>query len=347
MRKPVKTERLYAELKAEITERKLRPGSLLPRETVLAEARGVSRFTLREVLRRLEEESLIVRVRGHGTYVGSGPKTTDISMLIPCADWFTRSHQSSILTRHFISGVLAACSRHHCRLHTIEFSRTNSATDIDWSNLATLDANSRLIVFSFWYKNAFEFLRNCGCRVLVATAMRNWHLEFDAENYPDIPLFHRGIPANWSFLTPDLPGAARMATEYLIRRRHCRRPALALIDNKLLRRPAMLDGYAAALTAGMRPIAIELEPLRDPARLGELQKELGFDGLVLDMRAYGADTRRYGLAPEFPVVRYPSVIDATSPCILDDYPKLGELAVRALLAEPKAEEVYPLELRLD
>ena len=64
MRKPVKIERLYAELKAEITERKLRPGSLLPRETVLAEQRGVSRFTLREVLRKLEEESLIVRVRG-------------------------------------------------------------------------------------------------------------------------------------------------------------------------------------------------------------------------------------------------------------------------------------------
>ena len=31
MRKPVKTERLYAELKAEITGRRLRPGSMLPR----------------------------------------------------------------------------------------------------------------------------------------------------------------------------------------------------------------------------------------------------------------------------------------------------------------------------
>lgn len=347
MRKPVKTERLYAELKAEITGRRLRPGFMLPRETELAAQRGVSRFTLREVLRRLEEESLIVRVRGHGTYVGSGPKSTEISMLIPCADWLTRSNQSSILTRHFISGVLAACSRHNCRLHTIEFSRTNSATDINWNNLATLGVDSRLLVFSFWYKNAFEFLRNCGCRVLMATAMRNWHLEFNSENYPDIPLFQHTPPPNWSFLTPDLPGAVRRATEYLIGRRRCRRPALALIDSKLLRRPAMLDGYLAALTPGMRPVVIELEPLRRPERLGELRKELGFDGLVLDLRCYGADTRRYGLEPDFPVVRYPSVIDGTAPCILDDYPQLGELAVRSLLAEPKTEEVYPLELKLD
>jgi len=109
----------------------------------------------------------------------------------------------------------------------------------------------------------------------------------------------------------------------------------------------MLDGYLAALTPGMRPVVIELEPLRRPERLGELRKELGFDGLVLDLRCYGADTRRYGLEPDFPVVRYPSVIDGTAPCILDDYPQLGELAVRSLLAEPKPEEVYPLELKLD
>lgn len=348
MKTPVKTDRLYNELKDKISRRELRPGTLLPKETDFAFQNNVSRFTLRAVLKRLEEESLIERVRGHGTYVSSGPKPTDISVLIPCADFLTRSKSSGIQTRHFLSGVLEACSRHHCRLHTIEFSRTNSETDIDWRNLAALDVNSRLIIFSFWYSHAFDFIRNSGCRVLVTTAKRNWHLEFNKENYPHIPFFHQPPPANWSFLTPDIPGAAQQATSYLIHKRNCKRPALALSDPADLIRPPLLDGYMDALLPGMEPLVINLlKDIPSPGKLGELQKKTGFDGLLLDVYLFGGSSSRYNLPEDFPIVRYPSTLDDTAPCILDDYQMMGELAVRALLQKPAPEEVYPLKFKAE
>ena len=347
MKKPIKTQRLYDELKAEISSRKLRPGMLLPRETELAERRGVSRVTLRAALSRLEAEQLIVRVRGHGTYIRAAAKQAEIAVLLPCADWLLETRISGLLTSHLISGVMTACSKHNCRLHAIEFSPTNSPDDINWNNLETLGPESRVIVFGFWYKNAFEFLRDCGCRVLLATPDRNWRLEFNAENYPDIPIFQKHPPQNWSFLTPDLADAARRATEYLIRERKCRRPAAALYNYPLLKRPGLLDGYREALPLNMDEIVISVDNLRTPEKLGEMQRRLGFDGVLLDLQRFGAGLSTYGLPEEFPAVRYSSVIEDRAPCILDDYQLVGDMAVRMLLEPPVLERKYPLEIKFD
>jgi GntR family transcriptional regulator len=45
------------------------PGEKLPKETGLAEMLGVSRLTIREALRLLEEDGVIVRYQGKGTFV--------------------------------------------------------------------------------------------------------------------------------------------------------------------------------------------------------------------------------------------------------------------------------------
>lgn len=58
-----------AALKAEITERGLVPGDALPTESQLTERFRVSRFTVREALRRLAAEGLVERRRGSGTVV--------------------------------------------------------------------------------------------------------------------------------------------------------------------------------------------------------------------------------------------------------------------------------------
>ena len=58
-----------AALQQAILSGKFAPGSQLPPEFDLIEQMGVSRTTLREALKRLEEQGLIVQRRGHGTYV--------------------------------------------------------------------------------------------------------------------------------------------------------------------------------------------------------------------------------------------------------------------------------------
>ncbi len=56
------------------------PGSQLPSELELMQMLGVSRTTLREALRTLEEQGRIVRRRGLGTFVAERPIVKDLSI---------------------------------------------------------------------------------------------------------------------------------------------------------------------------------------------------------------------------------------------------------------------------
>lgn len=60
---------LAAELRAEILDRKFSANGNFPTESELCQRYGVSRFTVREALRRLQSEGLIARRRGSGTVV--------------------------------------------------------------------------------------------------------------------------------------------------------------------------------------------------------------------------------------------------------------------------------------
>ena len=60
-------------LKQDIEEGKLKPGYKLPSENELAKSLGVSRATLREALRILEDENIIIRKHGIGTFVIEKP----------------------------------------------------------------------------------------------------------------------------------------------------------------------------------------------------------------------------------------------------------------------------------
>lgn len=60
------------ELRAAIAAGQFGEGAQLPTESVLCDRHGVSRFTVREALRRLQAEGLIRRRRGSGTVVDTG-----------------------------------------------------------------------------------------------------------------------------------------------------------------------------------------------------------------------------------------------------------------------------------
>jgi GntR family transcriptional regulator len=57
-----------------IEEGKLRPGQRLPSEPDLAASLGISRATLREALRSLEEDGFVRRIQGAGTFITHRPR---------------------------------------------------------------------------------------------------------------------------------------------------------------------------------------------------------------------------------------------------------------------------------
>jgi GntR family transcriptional regulator len=70
--------RLWSSIREELAQRiasgKMPPGSQLPPEPKLATGLGVSRATLREALRSLEEDGFLTRTRGAGTFVTHRPR---------------------------------------------------------------------------------------------------------------------------------------------------------------------------------------------------------------------------------------------------------------------------------
>ncbi len=67
--RPARYQALAGALRADIRAGRLKPGDAMPTEHELAQAHGVSRFTVREALRHLEDDGLIRRRRGSGTVV--------------------------------------------------------------------------------------------------------------------------------------------------------------------------------------------------------------------------------------------------------------------------------------
>lgn len=60
---------LADELRTEIRMGKLPSGRVMPSETTLTQMHGLARGTVRKAIDPLEEEGLVVRVQGRGTFV--------------------------------------------------------------------------------------------------------------------------------------------------------------------------------------------------------------------------------------------------------------------------------------
>jgi GntR family transcriptional regulator len=90
-----------------------RPGSPLPSEPVLSEQLGVSRPTLREALRLLQERGLIQRKHGKGTFVRERPIVKElnqnfgITSMIRAAGYTPSTGESTVTASHADADIAA------------------------------------------------------------------------------------------------------------------------------------------------------------------------------------------------------------------------------------------------
>ncbi|OEG00462.1 GntR family transcriptional regulator [Vulcanibacillus modesticaldus] len=94
-------------IKQDIENGVLQPGNRLPSEFVLSKQLGVSRATLREALRILEDENVVIRKHGVGTFVNAKPVfTSGIEELNSITNMIEKNNQKAgtiFLSNEFIT----------------------------------------------------------------------------------------------------------------------------------------------------------------------------------------------------------------------------------------------------
>ena len=179
MRPPVKRDKIANELRARILGGILPPGGRIPAEQELAHQWNVARDTLRDALRILEEEGLIERLPGKGTFVRARTEKEPgnvVTFLLPCADILADriGYRTSLITREMLCGAMMEGGKQKLRIETVAVSPTNRNDDIDWHALSHLEASAKVIVFTLWYRPLFSFLAERKCRVaLITTGSEN------------------------------------------------------------------------------------------------------------------------------------------------------------------------------
>ena len=342
----MKKDLLYKDIKGNILSGKYPVGNKLPKEFELAGQYAVARGTLREALKLLEDEALIERVKGQGTYVRFVPASPRpvITYLLPCPDYMTKSGNFAFRHRQALEGAMRCCLELNCQLETIAVSPTNSLDDIDWRQVEHLSAGSRVILSAGWFFPLFDFLKKRRCRVFCQCTHNN---RLSAPFDP-IPPERRPL-RDWFWHTLDVPAAFELAVGKLSQA-GCGTIAIA---SNWLDQPqgVVIQGYRDGIKAyGMRKeLCLNLSPQMSAwpylkQRLREWHDQEKFDGLILCPRSadvpYGEiySNTVLGLPDEVKIIVVSCVPESslrfgTLPMIYFDHFAFGYQAVRELMAE--------------
>ena len=337
MKTAKKSNKVYVQLRRDILRRRYFPEELLPKETDFARQMGVSRDTLRRALAMLEEESLVRRVRGYGTYVSTAVPRQKITFLLPCSEQI----RSSEYVTGVLHGALTGAAKRNCEVETLIISPTNDPDDIDWSKLFNINSESRVVVTGLWFSKIFPFLLATKCRVAV----------FYGKNQARTQTVEK-IISRWIRLVKRSDDIIVRMTEHLLRT-GCRRPVffldhldsssdtlrLKLISETCRRFSPDVQPLFIPVAGGIPKDTETLEALAD-----KYLKDFPCDGFLVSLSpAYEIIRQRFPDCPggflELPRQR-PLVNPDRNLFYADfDLEKVGEEAVRLLLSEKNTEEI--------
>jgi DNA-binding LacI/PurR family transcriptional regulator len=282
MRNPVKRLKLYETIKSDIAAGIYANKTFLPNEFELAENYGYARGTVRSVLAMLENDKLIelLDCKSKGRRICPVPQTKakpPISFLLPCSDYISEASSDlpAEISRRILKGISEAAFECDSLVQTVPVSPTNNAHEINWSKLDFVNADSRLVINSYWYRDLFPMLAQRGCRVALVE-----NQTYDFELYAD-------YLKEWLLLTLDRRGATESAVKLLAQKGY-RRIALVHKDIQEKDHP-VLDGYISGLAkCGIRYSAwLDTLNIGDdaiPSGIAMFYNKHKFDALLLEPR---------------------------------------------------------------
>ena len=281
MRDPVRRLKLYEAMKSDIASGVYLPGGFLPNEFELAEKYGYSRDTVRSALTMLEDDKQVELLKGKGRRLCPAnveKAQVPLTFLLPCPDFLSETfpHVAAQISRRILKGVSQIAFDHNCRLETVAVSPTNNQHDIDWRKLDFVNADSRLILSGYWYRDLFPLLLERGCRVAFV-------------NPQDAGLkHHEDFVKKCLIITLNVFGAAEAAVEFLCRH-GCRRIALF---HRYISEPEhpVMGGYLSGLKKCGLTFSAWHEQPEAHLKLQDVKSRLkcfyrqsgGFDGLFID-----------------------------------------------------------------
>ena len=295
MRPPKQSEQLYHELKSAIECRRIIPGSQLSSEPELAEKYSVARNTLRKVLAVLEQEGLLKRVVGKGTFVREDVILPVIYFLVPSPDYMTLFNVYAVWTREFLQGAMVAAAEYNCRLEPLAVSPCNEAP-MELQRLERLDANSMVVIPGLAYYPLFEFLMQKKCKVMLIQ---------DQSRYVDL---YSGKAKNWGRLEMKRRQGIHQCIQDLYNA-GCRKTALAYSFISDETHP-LREGYIEAVKDYQEPCFIDVKEA-EKSELRSFYEREKFDSLVVDTRfitpmSHGSINELLGLPESVKVVIFNS-----------------------------------------
>lgn len=194
---PSRAERVHSILRLEIIEGTLPPGTRLS-ELAIADELGVSRTPVREALRLLEQEGLVVRQRGHGLFVAE----------------LTRKEAAEIIgMRSVLEGYAAGLAAD--RITPLELEKIRLAHK-DAEEAIALGDVSRLVKANTTFHDTINEASHAPRCVAMIAELRDWVLRYRAEALADEEARRRSFEQHAEILTALEEGDAQK-TEQLMR----------------------------------------------------------------------------------------------------------------------------------
>ncbi len=293
----MKKDRIYKQIKQNIISGTLKEGEKLPTEFECTELYSVSRDTVRNAFKMLENEGFIKRVKSKGTFVclpELSPENKTVHFLVPCYEYL---HYCSDHFLHVMFDLIAECALAGWNLVPVIFSQTNNNEDIWWENLARFNSDSKIVVMHYWFSTYFKTLSAINAKVAF--------INNGAKFSPEQELYS----AQWTqFIESDFY-AGEHAVKYLAEK-NCRKIGI-IMNNISDKNNTLLIGFKEAVqNLQLQECSMGTDEKTAIEEMRDFYRTEKFDGLILHIDEYKLPRKStlhesLGLPENMPIVAVP------------------------------------------